>query len=181
MRATVLLSTLALSMGLKLPATPVDRRAALTRAASTAALAIPMASSALSPCPSGANNCWSTAGPGKNEVTKWRFPAGTDKAKATTVLREVLDAYPQAGQAGVDLGGWSVAENALSDKGYARYEYKSGIGNFAKFFNGGKPFIDDLEVSVEDGFVCVRSSSRVGDSDFGVNVTCLSASTPPRV
>ena len=28
---------------------------------------------------------------------------------------------------------------------------------------------DDLELSVEDGFACIRSSSRVGDSDLGVN------------
>ena len=26
---------------------------------------------------------------------------------------------------------------ALSERGYARFEFKSGIGNFAKFFNGG--------------------------------------------
>ena len=29
--------------------------------------------------------------------------------------------------------------------------------------------IDDLEFAVEDKEVCIRSSSRVGDSDFGVN------------
>jgi len=34
-------------------------------------------------------------------------------------------------------------------------------------------FVDDLELSVEDGFVGVRSSSRVGDSDFGVNAKRL--------
>lgn len=49
-----------------------------------------------------------------------------------------------------------------------KYEFKSGIGNFAKFFNGGKPFIDDFEVEVNDN-VQIRSSSRIGDSDFGVN------------
>ena len=53
--------------------------------------------------------------------------------------------------------------------GYARLEYKSGIGNFAKFFNGGRPFIDDLELSIASNGVSVFSSSRVGDSDFGVN------------
>lgn len=52
-----------------------------------------------------------------------------------------------------------------------RIEYmSSGKGNFAKFFNGGKPFVDDLNMDVEDnGVVTVRSQSRVGDSDFGVN------------
>ena len=48
-------------------------------------------------------------------------------------------------------------------------EYKSGIGNFAKYFNGGKPFVDDLKLEIVDGAVQVRSSSRVGDSDFKVN------------
>eukprot|EP00966_Prymnesium_polylepis_P209290 4848658-Prymnesium_polylepis.1 len=90
-------------------------------------------------------------------MAKWTFPAGADAAAATTSLKEVIAAYPQAGQAGVDLGGWSLAEES---GGYARYEFKSGIGNFAKFFNGGKPFVDDFEVSVEDGYVAVRSSSR---------------------
>ena len=42
-------------------------------------------------------------------------------------------------------------------------------GNFAKFFNGGKPFVDDLEIDVESTGATFRSKSRVGDSDFGVN------------
>ena len=66
----------------------------------------------------------------------------------------------------MDLGGWTLVEDTPS---YQRVEFRSGIGNFAKFFNGGKPFVDDLEFSIEDTTVYVRSSSRVGDSDFGVN------------
>ncbi len=77
-----------------------------------------------------------------------------------------LQAYPQEGQGGVDLGGWTLVEDTPS---YQRVEFRSGIGNFAKFFNGGKPFVDDLEFSIEETTVGVRSSSRVGDSDFGVN------------
>ena len=77
-----------------------------------------------------------------------------------------LNAYPQEGQGGVDLGGWTLVEDTPS---YQRVEFRSGIGNFAKFFNGGKPFVDDLEFSIEETTVGVRSSSRVGDSDFGVN------------
>lgn len=162
---SVLLATLSVAGALQLPA-QIDRRAMLARAAS-AAVAIPAAAFAdVKPCPKGANNCWSTASVDKRSMAKWTFPAGADKAAATASLKEAIAAYPQAGQAGVDLGGWSVAEEA---SGYARYEFKSGIGNFAKFFNGGKPFVDDFEVSVEDGFVAVRSSSRVGDSDFDVN------------
>merc|ERR1719238_2019892 len=106
-------------------------------------------------------------------MPKWTFPAGASKTSATSTLKEVLAAYPQEGQAGVDLGGWSVAVDSLADKGYARREFKSGLGNFARFFNNNKPFVDDLELSVEASSVCVRSSSRVGDSDLGVNAKRL--------
>ena len=65
----------------------------------------------------------------------------------------------------------AVTDSDITDEGagYARLEFRSGLGNMARFFNGGKPFVDDLELSVEDGFACIRSSSRVGDSDLGVN------------
>ena len=68
------------------------------------------------------------------------------------------------------MGGWTIVEDDLAGSGTARVEYKSGIGNFAKFFNGGKPFIDDLKLEIADsGAVEVRSSSRVGESDLDVN------------
>jgi len=121
----------------------------------------------------GANNCWSTESTDNTKIVPWSWPSDTSRAAALSALKTTLDAYPQEGQGGVDLGGWSVAVDELSSKGYMRIEYKSGIGNFAKFFNGGKPFVDDLEVSVGEGFVAVRSSSRVGDSDFGVNAKRL--------
>lgn len=74
------------------------------------------------------------------------------------------------GQNKVDLGGWTIVEDNLTSSGTARVEYRSGIGNFAKFLNGGKPFVDDLKLEITDsGSVQVRSSSRVGDSDFDVN------------
>ncbi len=67
------------------------------------------------------------------------------RADAVASLQAALKAYPQEGQAGVDLGGWAFADDQLATAGYARLEYRSGLGNFAKFFNGGKPFVDDLE------------------------------------
>lgn len=87
-------------------------------------------------------------------------------------LRDAINAYPQEGQADVDGGGWAFAEDDLSgNTGLARLEFSSsGKGKFAKFFNGGKPFVDDLNLEVEgNGIVQVKSQSRVGDSDFGVN------------
>jgi hypothetical protein len=117
---------------------------------------------ALEMCPPKANNC---------VRTKWTPPPGTSKEEAIASLRDALNAYPQEGQADVDGGGWAIAEDNLAGSGTARIEYKSsGKGNFAKFFNGGKPFVDDLKLEVEDnGVVQVKSQSRVGDSDFGVN------------
>lgn len=138
------------------------------------AAAAPLPALALKPCPPGANNCFSAASTDKNKLAQWSWPAGMSRADAVASLRKSLEAYPQEGQADADKGGWTFAEDGLAEKGYARLEYKSGLGNMAKFFNGGQPFVDDLEVSVEDASVCVRSASRVGDSDFGVNAKRLS-------
>ncbi|CCN33616.1 hypothetical protein VINI7043_28655 [Vibrio nigripulchritudo ATCC 27043] len=48
---------------------------------------------------------------------------------------------------------------ATKDGDYIRLEYTSD------FFG----FVDDLEIKVSDGYLIVRSESRTGHSDFGVN------------
>lgn len=115
-------------------------------------------SSSLPRCPPGTQNCIRTA---------WTAPAGTRNLGATVL--EILSSYPQEGQSGVDKGGWTVAEGNLKSTGKARLEFKSGIGNFAKLFNGGKPFIDDLQIEIVKNVVEIRSASRIGKSDLGVN------------
>ena len=170
----VMLGLAVASTGLQLPTAsqpPSTRRALLSSTAAVAALALPGASfAAIRPCKSGTQNCFSTAGPDKNKISQWVWPSDMSRADATASLKTVLSAYPQAGQDGVDGGGWTLTTDTLADKGFAAFEFRSaGTGNMAKFFNGGKPFIDDLEVSVEDTYVAVLSASRVGDSDFGVN------------
>jgi hypothetical protein len=119
-------------------------------------------SSALEACPPGSNNCI--------RVT-WTPPAAASKSVSIATLREALQAYPQQGQQGVDCNGWVVITDDLDGpSGKAKIEYKSCVGFFAKLVNGGKPFIDDLKLEIDDsGAVQVRSSSRVGDSDLGVN------------
>ena len=63
-----------------------------------------------------------------------------------------------------------MAEGDLLKQGRARVEFRSGLGNFAKFLNGGKPFVDDLEIEVVDGNkIELKSASRVGESDLDVN------------
>jgi len=152
----------------------ISRRAMLGAALGTAvASALPvLPASAVKPCPAGANNCFSSQSSGKNAAGPWTWPSGTSKADAVAQLTAAVNEYPQQGQSDVDKGGWALVDDQFSS-GYARYEFKSGLGNFAKFFNGGKPFIDDLEFSIGDSSVDVRSSSRVGDSDFGVNAKRL--------
>ena len=121
-------------------------------------------------CSKGANNCWSTASTDKTALKPWTFP---NKKTAVKELRAALEAYPQGGQNKADEGGWSFAVDELDKSGYARLEYKSGLGNMAKYFNGNQPFVDDLEVLVGGDSVSVRSSSRIGDSDLGVNAKRL--------
>ena len=128
--------------------------------AAAAVVAHPSFANALEACPKGAKNCIRT---------EWTPPSGFSKDEIISSLRKVLDSYPQQGQQSVDLGGWQIAEDFSNGAATARVEFKSGIGNFAKFLNGGKPFVDDLKLELGDGVVQVKSASRVGDSDFGVN------------
>eukprot|EP00542_Grammatophora_oceanica_P015634 CAMPEP_0194028198 /NCGR_PEP_ID=MMETSP0009_2-20130614/2232_1 /TAXON_ID=210454 /ORGANISM="Grammatophora oceanica, Strain CCMP 410" /LENGTH=173 /DNA_ID=CAMNT_0038667521 /DNA_START=107 /DNA_END=628 /DNA_ORIENTATION=+ len=126
----------------------------------TGVVAVPVVANALDACPPKAQNCVRAT---------WTPPSGTDKKASIAAVKSVIDAYPQEGQGDVDGGGWSIAESF--DGGSGRVEFKSsGKGNLARFFNGGKPFTDDFTIEVEDsGVVQIKSQSRVGDSDFGVN------------
>mmetsp|Transcript_19480 Transcript_19480/g.44362 ORF Transcript_19480/g.44362 Transcript_19480/m.44362 type:complete len:208 (-) Transcript_19480:210-833(-) len=141
----------------------VLRNVLLVPAAVTVATSEPVY--AIDSCPKGSKNCIRQT---------WNPPAGTSSSDLGSMLRDVLNQYPQEGQADVDGGGYKIVMDSLSESSgrAVSVEYRSaGTGNFAKFFNGGKPFVDDLVIEVEpDGSkVEFRSSSRVGDSDFGVN------------
>lgn len=146
------------AFGLKTtPVTPSRRELLLVAVGSAA----PFPAAAIAPCKPNANNCWSTASQDKTKIEAWSWPSGTSKQQAITELNEAIASYPQEGQGDVDKGGWKMVSEG-------KYEFKSGVGNFAKFFNGGQPFVDDFQVEVGDN-VQIFSSSRVGDSDFGVN------------
>jgi len=133
--------------------------------------------SGIEPCPDGAKNCWSTADTGARKVAPWRWPSSVSRNAAIATLKEVIESYPQEGNNGVDKGGWSFTVNELSPfssfpnifGGYAELEFKSGLGIWAKLFNGGEPFVDDVVLNVGDEFVSIFSSSRIGESDLGVN------------
>lgn len=135
-----------------------SRRAMLgnVAAAATVFVSSQPSNAALSACPPKSKNCIATS---------WTAPSGADAAKD---MDEILNSYPQAGQDKVDLGGWKVAQGDIKS-GSARVEYTSGVGNFAKFLNGGKPFVDDLEIEISGQTVNIKSASRIGESDLDVN------------
>ena len=157
-----LLFGFALSVAAYAP-TPLTRRDVFQSLAASGAVAAilsnPSIANSMESCPKGSKNCIRT---------EWIPPAGSSKGDAVAALKKALNSYPQEGQSDVDKGGWVIVEDFSGGTG--RVEFKSGIGNFAKFFNGGKPFVDDLKFDVADnGVVAVKSASRVGESDFGVN------------
>ena len=150
----------------------VGRRDVFNQVASAGAAVAFVAAAGVSPanavdaCPKGSKNC---------VTTKWTPPSGTNASAAASTLKKVIESYPQEGQNKVDLGGWSIVEDSFAPGKVASIEYTSGLGNFAKFLNGGKPFVDDLKLEIsQDGVVDVRSSSRIGESDLGVNQKRLS-------
>jgi hypothetical protein len=141
----------------------ISRRTAVTIStiAASGFLASPFVANSMESCPPKSQNCVRAT---------WTPPSGTSQKDIVSTLKQVLSAYPQEGQDNVDGGGWVIAEDDLDSNGTARVEYRSsGKGNFAKFFNAGKPFVDDLLIEVGNGAVELRSSSRIGESDFGVN------------
>lgn len=98
-------------------------------------------------------NCFSTSGDESHLLELWKPKSGS---KAMGELLETIKTYPP-GQARIDRGGFSIID-ARSDYLYVQFEsMKHG-------------FIDDVEFAVRsDGKVQVRSSSRIGFLDLGVN------------
>lgn len=119
-------------------------------------------------CRDGARNCIRTA---------WIPPQGKSKAEALADIRSVIKAYPQRGQSGVDCNGFELSDDKLDVDGTARIEFYSCIGPAAVSMNLAKPFVDDLKIALVDDDennsvrfrLEVRSKSRVGASDYGVN------------
>lgn len=98
-------------------------------------------------------------------IPAWKWPSGYDKATAFEELEAVVKDY-QPGQGGVDGGGFQIQD---SKEGYIYVQFEA--------LKGG--YIDDVEFAYiettgnENGNVQVRSSSRVGYLDFGVNAKRL--------
>jgi len=101
-------------------------------------------------------HCFSTSGDESHLLKRWRPPAGS---KAMDELLETIEAYPPC-QARIDGGGFKII-TARSDYLYVQFESLK------------KGFIDDVEFAVDGNQVQVRSSSRLGYLDLGVNAKRL--------
>ena len=86
---------------------------------------------------------------------------GISVAGAMLDIKQALEAYPP-GQAGIDAGGFAIISekfpSAADDVGYVYAQFEQAAG-----------YIDDLEFAVLNGVVNVRTSSRLGFTDLGVN------------
>ena len=91
-------------------------------------------------------------------IAPWKPPADDPTPFAT--LTKVVKAY-KPGQGFIDGGGFQVVK-------------ESDTYLYVQFEALKKGFVDDLECYLsKDGMVMVRSSSRVGVTDFGVNAIRL--------
>eukprot|EP00908_Phaeocystis_cordata_P012097 Transcript_23065.p1 GENE.Transcript_23065~~Transcript_23065.p1 ORF type:complete len:279 (-),score=78.35 Transcript_23065:88-873(-) len=127
----------------------------------------------LKPCNDGKPHCFSsTPDPADADLDPYESAGATegwlvspfkyDKplADAVTDVKSAIAAYPP-GQAGIDGGGFKVAvEQAKGEEAYYIY---------VLFESRRRGYIDDMEFSLAKGTLNVRTSSRLGYLDMGVN------------
>lgn len=128
---------------------------------------------ALKPCLDGKPHCFSsstmtgdkmvdTSKIGTGWIVKpWSY-SGMSVVAAIGMIREAVDAYPP-GQGGIDEGGFKVLATRLPTDA-------DGVGYvYVQFESGSRGYIDDMEFSAKGGIVNVRTTSRLGYLDLGVN------------
>lgn len=130
-----------------------------------APIAFPSKSHALEQCKAKSHNCIRTT---------WIAPPSMSSNQAISSIRNVIDSYPQEGQAGVDCNGWLITNDSLDKEGKMALEFKSCVGPAAIAINLAQPFIDDLKLELDKDSsgrikVEVKSNSRMGSSDLFVN------------
>jgi len=99
-----------------------------------------------------------------HNIPSWKWPEeyGNDREKAFAQIVSAINIY-EPGQSNIDGGGFKIIAN---ENGYMYAQFES-------LKNG---YIDDLEVAYIEGYgnrLQVRSSSRIGYLDFGVNAKRL--------
>ena len=95
----------------------------------------------------------------EHAIPAWVWPEKLTAAQAMEDLTQVLTNY-EPGQNGVDGGGFRIMQNK-PDYIYVQYEA----------LNSG--YLDDVEFALDGDKVQVRSSSRIGFLDLGVNAIRL--------
>lgn len=101
-----------------------------------------------------------------HSIPAWKYPSSYDQNRAFDELKAAIEAY-RPGQNGVDGGGFEI-KTFDAKKGYLYVQFEA-------LKNG---YIDDFEVATLQGgqetrAIQVRSSSRVGYLDYGVNAKRL--------
>mmetsp|Transcript_12695 Transcript_12695/g.29704 ORF Transcript_12695/g.29704 Transcript_12695/m.29704 type:complete len:297 (+) Transcript_12695:48-938(+) len=112
-------------------------------------------------------NCWNSSAPKANNPSRW-LPAWQAPSGASMEdVKNVIDTY-QVGQNNVDGGGFKVIEYINDKKTNEQYLY-------VQFQSYKAGYIDDFECwfNPEIQKYDVRSSSRIGYSDLGVNAIRL--------
>ena len=109
-------------------------------------------------------NCWNSSPPKASNPARW-LPAWDSNGGSIQDVKAVVDTY-QVGQNNIDGGGFKVME--FENKGDSQYLY-------VQFQSYKAGYIDDFECwfNPQSKKFDVRSSSRVGYSDLGVNALRL--------
>jgi len=105
-----------------------------------------------------APNCFSPYGSKEQDVDHYYAPWSVSKGREEALgdLVRAVEAYPP-GQEDIDEGGWEIEKQG---DGYLWVVFESGVYGYK----------DDLEFAiVKEGQVQVRSASRLGYTESGVN------------
>ena len=132
----------------------------------------PRAGGLLKPCTDGKPHCFSTSPVTFDDSDLYEADSGPAEewlvspfifqkplAEAVADLRAAIAAYPP-GQSGIDGGGFSTVSDKVSETGAYIY---------VQFESRRKGYIDDMEFNLAKGVCHVRTSSRLGYTDSGVN------------
>ena len=132
----------------------------------------PRAAGGLKPCIDGKPHCFSTSAVTFDDSDLYEADSGPPEewlvspfsyqkplAEAVADLRAAIAAYPP-GQSGIDGGGYQTVSDQVSEAGAYIY---------VQFESRRKGYVDDMEFNLAKGVLNVRTSSRLGYTDSGVN------------
>jgi len=105
--------------------------------------------SELRPCPD-KPNCVQTYDPADKSHFQLPLIFNTDNEQTKTAISNAI----------TETGGKIISEKPLSPSGYYLH---------AEYESDWLKFVDDIEVVIKDGLIHLRSASRLGFSDMGVN------------